>query len=155
MCFALAAAAAAFPALKTHPSSATSPPPLSSLIRTPHKFTSAQSLLLHPCPRISFHEKLFKGSCHCCHCQAPGKQPGCCRTQVVRATKKKKRAECRRRPRRSPRSNPRRTNSPPLYGTIALQPGEDHVALRSTTAPEPLSRENLPLLLTPCVSRNS
>ena len=71
MRLALAAAAAAFPALQ---------PTLSQLLShhlssSPHcsseKFTGVhsctQSLLLHPCLRISFHDKpaLFRASCHC------------------------------------------------------------------------------------------
>ena len=80
-------------------------------------------------------------------------QPGCCRSQVLGATAKKKK--------KGPSAGAARAD--PLHPTlvvqtllcaVALRPGEDHVALR-TTALEPLSRENLPLLLPPCVSRNS
>lgn len=71
MRLALAAAAAAFPALQPTLSQLLSHHKSSSPHCSSEKFTGVhsctQSLLLHPCLRISFHDKpaLFRASCHC------------------------------------------------------------------------------------------
>lgn len=118
-----------------------------------------RSSLLHspfyPCLPISNHDKpaLFRRSCHCCHC--------CKKRQGVDGL----RCSARLGPtagagRADPLDPPPRPNSPlvvcapPWYSVCAWT----KQAAQRTTPLEPLSRENLPLLLLClylCVSRNS
>ena len=69
--FSTGSSCSCFSCSPTHPShsssATTSLPLLTAAPKSSPEFTPAQSLLLHPCLRISFHDKpaLFRASCHC------------------------------------------------------------------------------------------
>ena len=154
MRLALAAAAAAFPALQPTLSQLLSHHKSSSPHCSSEKFTGVhsctQSLLLRPCLRISFHDKpaLFRASCHCT--ASATRQPVLTGSGAPRHW-----GELVPAPPAPIPSIPPRPNSPLVvcagHHCTAGREATQHYVLRGTRA----ALQRKPTSAPPCVSRNS